>query len=300
MSSTTRTGSTVRLRARSRSSPAALGREDRDPLRSAGSIDALAGFAELQLEPLGRRDARALLDSVLPARLDERVLERIVVETHGPLALLELPRGLTPAQLAGGFGLPSALPLSARIEESFLRRLARLAGEARLLLLLAAAEARRPRASVAGRSPAWDRNGCARRGVGRLLTLDGTVTFRHPLVRSAVYGAAEPKERRAVHRALADATDPGIEPDRRAWHRAQAVSKPDEVVASDLEHLQPERRRVVASSRISFPRARVGAHPIRHGVRSACWLPLRRHSWRARSTTHSLCSSPRKSPHSTS
>src|SRR5829696_3914783 len=80
-------------------------------------IDSLAGFAELHVESLGHRDARALLDSILPGRLDERVLERIVVETRGnPLALLELPRGLTPAQLAGGFGLPAALPLSARIE----------------------------------------------------------------------------------------------------------------------------------------------------------------------------------------
>jgi hypothetical protein len=77
-------------------------------------IEALADLAELYVEPLGRRDARALLDSVLPARLDERVLERIVAETRGnPLALLELPRGLTPVQLAGGFGLPGALPLSA-------------------------------------------------------------------------------------------------------------------------------------------------------------------------------------------
>src|SRR3954453_11335871 len=104
-------------------------------------IDALAGFAELRVEPLGHRDARALLDSILPARLDERVLERIVVETHGnPLALLELPRGLTPAQLAGGFGLPGLLPLSTEIEQSFRRRLVRLRPAARQLLLLAAAE----------------------------------------------------------------------------------------------------------------------------------------------------------------
>ncbi len=104
-------------------------------------IDALAGFAELRVEPLGHRDARALLESVLPARLDERVLERIVVETHGnPLALLELPRGLTPAQLAGGFGLPGLLPLSDRIEQSFTRRLARLPRDTRRLLLVAAAD----------------------------------------------------------------------------------------------------------------------------------------------------------------
>src|SRR5271168_2262814 len=103
--------------------------------------DALAGLPELRVEPLGHRDARALLESVLPARLDEQVLDRIVLETHGnPLALLELPRGLTPIQLAGGFGLPAAVPLSTSIEESFTRRLARLPGDARRLLLIAAAD----------------------------------------------------------------------------------------------------------------------------------------------------------------
>jgi DNA-binding CsgD family transcriptional regulator len=201
--------------------------------------DALAGFAELHVEPLGRRDARALLESVLPARLDERVLERIVAETHGnPLAILELPRGLTPAQLAGGFGLPTALPLSARIEESFARRLARLPGEARRLLLLAAAEPLGDPGLLWRAAQQLGIQETAAHAIESegLLTLDGTVTFRHPLVRSAVYGAAEPNERRAVHRALADATDPVIDPDRRAWHRAQAVSAPDEDVASDLEH----------------------------------------------------------------
>ncbi len=100
----------------------------------------LAGFPEINVGPLGRRDARALLESVLPARVDERVLERIVAETRGnPLALLELPRGMTPTQLAGGFGLPEALPLSARIEEHFTRRLASVPPDGRRLLLLAAA-----------------------------------------------------------------------------------------------------------------------------------------------------------------
>src|SRR6202166_448158 len=106
--------------------------------RNVGS--GLARFPELRVEPLGRRDARALLESVLAARLDESVLERIIAETRGnPLALLELPRGLTPAQLAGGFGLPPALPLSTGIEQSFTRRLARLPRDARRLLLVAAA-----------------------------------------------------------------------------------------------------------------------------------------------------------------
>ena len=203
-----------------------------------GAIDSLAGLAELQVEPLGHRDARALLDSVLPGRLDDRVLERIVVETRGnPLALLELPRGLTPAQLAGGFGLPAALPLSAGIEQSFTRRLARLPHNARQLLLLAAAEPLGDpvllwRAAKQLGIPDTAAHTVEQEG---LLTLDGAVTFRHPLVRSAVYGAAEPNERREVHHALADATDPRIDPDRRAWHRAQAAPMPDENVAAELE-----------------------------------------------------------------
>jgi DNA-binding CsgD family transcriptional regulator len=198
----------------------------------------LARFPQLSVEPLGRRDARALLESVLAARLDESVLEQIVAETGGnPLALLELPRGLTPAQLAGGFGLPAALPLSTGIEQSFRRRLARLPRDARRLLLLAAAEpvgdsALLWRAAQQLGIPATAGHAAESEG---LLTLNGGVVFRHPLVRSAVYGAAEPSERREVHRALADATDPQIDPDRRAWHRAQAASVPDEEVAAELE-----------------------------------------------------------------
>jgi len=198
----------------------------------------LARFPQLHVEPLGRRDARALLESVLAARLDEAVLEQIIAETGGnPLALLELPRGLTPAQLAGGFGLPAALPLSIGIEQSFTRRLARLPRDARRLLLLAAAEpvgdpALLWRAAQQLGIPETAAHTAESEG---LLTLDGAVVFRHPLVRSAVYGAAEPKERREAHRALADATDPQIDPDRRAWHRAQAASVPDEELAGELE-----------------------------------------------------------------
>jgi DNA-binding CsgD family transcriptional regulator len=198
----------------------------------------LARFPQLRVAALGRRDARALLESVLPARLDESVLERIVTETGGnPLALLELPRGLSPAQLAGGFGLTAALPLSAGIEESFKRRLERLPGDARRLLLLAAAD------PLGDPALLW--RAAQELGVGEtaanvaesagLLTFNGAATFRHPLVRSAVYGSAEPSERREVHRALANATDPELDPDRRAWHRAQAASIPDEGAAEDLE-----------------------------------------------------------------
>jgi DNA-binding CsgD family transcriptional regulator len=200
--------------------------------------DVVAGLPELHVEPLGRRDARALLESVLPARLDEHVLDRIVVETRGnPLALLELPRGLTPTQLAGGFGLPAAVPLSTSIEESFRRRLAGLPGDARRLLLVAAAD------PVGDTALLW--RAAQHLGIPEsvaetveaegLLELGARVAFRHPLVRSAVYRAAGVKERHAVHRALAEATDPETDPDRRAWHRAQAASMPDEDVAAELE-----------------------------------------------------------------
>jgi DNA-binding CsgD family transcriptional regulator len=200
--------------------------------------DSLAGLPELTVGPLGHRDARALLESVLPARLDTRVLQRIVLETHGnPLALLELPRGLSPAQLAGGFGLPSAVPLSASIEESFTRRLARLPHDARRLLLIAAAD---PVGDPALVWRAAERVGIPASAADRLesehlLVLVPRVAFRHPLVRSAVYGAAGVSERREVHRALAEATDPELDPDRRAWHRAHAAARPDEEVAAELE-----------------------------------------------------------------
>jgi DNA-binding CsgD family transcriptional regulator len=200
--------------------------------------DALAGLPELRVEPLGRRDARTLLESVLPAPLDERVLDRIIVETRGnPLALLELPRGLTPTELAGGFGLPGAVPLSASIEESFTRRLAGLPGDARRLLLVAAAEPIGDTALVwrAARQLRIPESAVEAVEAEGLLELGARVVFRHPLVRSAVYRAAGLKERRTVHRALAEATDPEIDPDRRAWHRAHAASMPDEDLAAELE-----------------------------------------------------------------
>ena len=198
----------------------------------------LAGFPEIDIGPLGRRDARAVLESVLPARVDERVLERIVAETRGnPLALLELPRGMTPSQLAGGFGLPEALPLSARLEEHFTRRLASVLPDGRRLLLLAAADPTGDLALVSRAAERLEIPESAARTLGSdgLLDLRGGVVFRHPLARSAVYRAATVDERSAVHRALAEATDPQTDPDRRAWHRAQGTSMPDDDVAAELE-----------------------------------------------------------------
>ena len=200
--------------------------------------EALGGFPEVHIGPLGRRDARVLLESVLPARVDDRVLERIVAETNGnPLALLELPRGLTPSQLAGGFGLPAAVPLSDRIEQHFIERLTTVPPDARRLLLVAAAD---PTGDLALVSRAAEGLGIPE-SAARALETDGVldlhagVVFRHPLARSAVYRAATADERSAIHGALADATDPETDPDRLAWHRAQATSMPDEDVAAELE-----------------------------------------------------------------
>ena len=213
--------------------------------------DALAGFPELHVGPLGHRDARALLESVLPARLDERVLERIVVETRGnPLALLELPRGLTPAQLAGGFGLPAALPLSARIEESFTRRLARLPRDARRLLLVAAAD---PVGDLALVWRAAQRLGIPESAAHAvesdgLLALGAGVVFRHPLVRSAVYRAAGADERSEVHRALAEATDPDDRPGSpRLAPGAGGSPCPTRRSPRSSSVRQPERRRGAGS-----------------------------------------------------
>ncbi|HEY2435760.1 MAG TPA: LuxR C-terminal-related transcriptional regulator, partial [Solirubrobacteraceae bacterium] len=196
----------------------------------------LEGLPGLVVEGLRDGDARALLDSALGVPLDERVRERLLAETRGnPLALLELPRGLTPAQLAGGFGLPDAPGLSGRIEDSFRRRLGGLPAETQRLLLVAAAD------PVGDPVLLWRAAG--RLGIGPqaaaetdgLLTIGARVAFRHPLVRSAVYRAASPEQRRAVHRALADATDAEVDPDRRAWHFAHATPGVDEEVACELE-----------------------------------------------------------------
>ena len=198
--------------------------------------DELEGLPRLVVEGLRNGDARALLGSVVRGPLDDRVRERIVAETHGnPLALLELPRGLTPAELAGGFGLLDATGLSGRIEESFRRRLASLSAETQRLFLVAAAD------PVGDPVLVWRAADLLGIGVQAaaetdgLLAIGARVTFRHPLVRSSVYRAASPEERQAVHRALADATDPEIDPDRHAWHLAQATPGLDETVASELE-----------------------------------------------------------------
>jgi DNA-binding CsgD family transcriptional regulator/tetratricopeptide (TPR) repeat protein len=198
----------------------------------------LPGLPELVLEGLGDEDARALLDSAIHERLDERVRDRIIAETRGnPLALLELPRGLSPANLAGGFAPPDARALSGKIEDSFRGRLGRLPAQTQRLLLLAAAEPIGDASLVwrAADSLGIDPAAADAAESDRLVEFGRRVTFRHALVRSATYTASSPQQRREVHGALAEATDRQLDPDRRAWHLAQATPGPDDEVASELE-----------------------------------------------------------------
>jgi DNA-binding CsgD family transcriptional regulator/tetratricopeptide (TPR) repeat protein len=190
------------------------------------------------VEGLAERDARKLLESVLTGPLDARVRDRIIADTHGnPLALLELPRGLTPAQLTGGFGLSSAVPLDGRIEESFARQLETLPAQTRRLVQLAAADPSGDPVLV------WRAAGRLAIGAGAagpaaaagLAEIGARVQFRHPLVRSAAYRSASVQTRQELHAALAEVTDAAADPDRRAWHRAQAAPGPDEDVAAELE-----------------------------------------------------------------
>ena len=198
----------------------------------------LSSLPGLVVEGLRGDDARALLASVIPGRLDEQVADALVAETGGnPLALLELPQGLTAAQLAGGFGLPGALSLQGRLEGSFRARLDALPDDTRRLLLAAAAE---PTGDPLLLWRAAERLGIARPALepaesAGLIEVDSRARFRHPVARTAVYQAATPAERRRVHRALAEATDPRADPDRRTWHLAEATNGPDEDVATALE-----------------------------------------------------------------
>ena len=204
--------------------------------RRAAESDGLSGLPELRLEGLAHADARALLASVIPGRLDGRVADRIVAETQGnPLALLELPRGWSAAELAGGFGLPTASSLSGRVEERFRERIEALPPETQRLLLVAAADPVGDPALLWRAAARLDIGGAAASQADGLLDVGARVRFRHPLVRSAVYRAASPEERRRAHRALADAIDPAVDPDRRVWHRAQAAPEPDEEVGAELE-----------------------------------------------------------------
>jgi DNA-binding CsgD family transcriptional regulator/tetratricopeptide (TPR) repeat protein len=208
----------------------------RDPGQS--DVRPFAGLPELRLDGLDDEDARTLLAAGIYAPIDDAVRERVVAEARGnPLALLELPRGAQPAELAGGFALPDAVSVPRRIEDFYARAWSSLPAQTQLLLLVAAAE---PTGEVAllWRAAAEldiSPEAAAPAEAAGLMEIDTRVRFRHPLARSAVSRAASPPDHRRAHGALAAATDPEVDPDRRAWHRAQAVLGTDEDVAAELE-----------------------------------------------------------------
>jgi DNA-binding CsgD family transcriptional regulator len=215
-------------------------------VRGPAASPALAGLAELTVAGLADGAARELLGAAVTGPLDERVRDRIVAETGGnPLALLNVARGLTPEELAGGFGLlPAAAARPGPAEEAFARRLAALPPATRQLLLVAAAEPVQDSVLVwqAASQLGVAAEAAAPAAAAGLIEAGGQVRFCHPMARSAAYRAASPAERQRAHRALAQATDPAIDPDRRAWHRAHAAAGLDEDVAAELERATGQAR----------------------------------------------------------
>jgi DNA-binding CsgD family transcriptional regulator len=215
-----------------------------------------------------------LLGSVIRAPLDGRMRDRIVAETRGnPLALLQLPRGLGPAELAGGYWLPDPRSLSSRIEDSFHRQFQSLPRETQRFLLTAAADPTGAMTSLwrAGELQGIPADAGAPAQAAGLVELGARVQFGHPLVRSAVYLAASSADRREAHRALAGATDPEVDPDRRAWHRAHAAVGPDEEVAAELESsaCRAQARGGLAAAAAFLERAAaMTPDPTQRGVRA--------------------------------
>jgi DNA-binding CsgD family transcriptional regulator len=207
-------------------------------VRQPGGEQDLTGLPELLVGGLADGDARALLDSVVIGPLDERVRDRIMAETRGnPQALLEWPRRLIPGELAGGFGLPGAVAPTGRIEEGILARFESLPESTRLLLVAAAADPTGDPVLVwrAAGQLGVKAGAAAPATAAGLIEFRGLARFCHPLARAAVYRAASPRQRQHVHRALADATDPDADPDRRAWHLAHAAPGLDESIAAGLD-----------------------------------------------------------------
>jgi DNA-binding CsgD family transcriptional regulator len=198
----------------------------------------LAGLPELLVDPLSESDARALLLENLIGPLDVAICDQIVGESHGnPLAILEFPRTWSAAELAGGFGLPETAPMAGRIEETYVRRLQGLPADTQLLVLAATAE---PVGDpillhTAAKTLEIDMTALDAAVDAGLLTVGRRVQFTHPLVRSSTYRSAASHDRHRVHRALADATDPDTDPDRRAWHLARSSAGLDEEIAAELE-----------------------------------------------------------------
>ncbi|MDV3128609.1 LuxR C-terminal-related transcriptional regulator [Mycobacterium sp. 21AC1] len=239
--------------------------------------DVLAGLPELVVNGLSEGDARELLDSVLLGRIDERVRDRIVAETRGiPLALLEVPRNVSASELSGGFGHPGRAgvrPSAGQVEESFIRRIRALPAETQRLVLVAAAEPVGDAALFLRAATRLDIpvDALAPAEAAGLVEFGPRIRFHHPLMRSAAYRAADPAERRGAHRALAEATDPDTDPDRRAWHAANAAVRPDDAVAAELEASadRAQSRGGIAAAAVFLERAAaLSADPALRGARA--------------------------------
>ncbi|TQM64713.1 ATP-binding protein [Humibacillus xanthopallidus] len=233
-------------------------------VRAPAQMPELAGMAELSVTGLGREDARALLATAIVGRIDERVADRLIAETRGnPLALLELPHGLSAAEIAGGFAMPVPDGIPGWIEDQYVRRTRALPKATQRLMLLAAADPVGDPMLLLQAAQALGMDWDAREPAvdAGLLDIDRQVRFRHPLVRSAIYGASTSAERRAVHAALATAIG-NADPDRRAWHRAHAVNGPDEAVARELiESAKSAQRRGGIAAAAAFIERATGLTP---------------------------------------
>ncbi|MFJ3671137.1 AAA family ATPase [Streptomyces sp. NPDC090106] len=236
--------------------------------------DDLAGLPELTVGGLDDTDARALLNASADGPTDRRVRDRVLAEAGGnPLALLELPHD-RPDLGTGGAphrGVPG--PVSGRIERSYLARVHALPAATQRLLLIAAAE---PIGDVALLRRAAERLDVGPSALdpavaAGLLAVGGLVRFRHPLLRSAVYRSAGLAELREAHRVLAEATDPALDPDRRAWHLARATVRPDESIAAELEASAGRaaaRGATSAAAAFLAHAAVLTSHPGRKGTRA--------------------------------
>ena len=208
-------------------------------LREPVTTRALDGLPQLSVQGLDEPDARALLSRAVPGPVDDRVRDRIISETEGnPLALIELSQRMSRPERAGGFAPPAGSDLPSQLEEQYLRRISALPTATQRLMLLAAAEPLGDAGLLwrAAERLSLDPDALVAATRAGLLDIGDRVRFHHPLVRSGVYRAASSEERRCVHDALAEASDPGLAPERRAWHRALAAAAPNEAVAAELEH----------------------------------------------------------------
>ncbi|WP_028636871.1 ATP-binding protein [Nocardioides sp. URHA0032] len=243
----------------------------RDPVRG----HPLDGLPRLEVRGLDDRAARALLSTVAPSRFDRRVRDRILAEARGnPLALIELPGALTSAELGSRPDDPERTTLTSQLERTFRSRVRALTPATQRLLLVAAAEPVGDIALLRDASRRLDLDvdaAVAEAEESGLLTVRTMVRFRHPLVRAAVYRSAAPEDRREVHRALAEVTDPDREPDRLAWHLASATTQPDEAVAAGLERAAARARArggERAAAAFLDRAAQLTPDPVRRGSRA--------------------------------